>query len=229
MKEKISSLVDDELDEQMLVRELDGLTPGSAELAAYERYHRVGAALRGELPASEGFANGELSARIARALKDEPTRIAPAVVAENAQRHADVGVSRGTTASGWFGAAAIAATVAAVVVFGLNSGPVEPLRPNSPAIATTGSNSSNTATTTVPTGSAKPDVVKWETGTTQWRFVADSSASKPASSSNGANMALNALLVEHAEFVPASGMNGLSAYVRFVSYDNDDARTVRSN
>ncbi len=30
---------------------------------------------------------------------------------------------------------------------------------------------------------------------------------------------LNALLVEHGEFTPPSGMNGLMAYARFVSYD----------
>jgi len=31
--------------------------------------------------------------------------------------------------------------------------------------------------------------------------------------------ALNAFLVEHGEFTPASGMNGLMAYAKFVSYD----------
>ena len=30
---------------------------------------------------------------------------------------------------------------------------------------------------------------------------------------------LNALLVEHGEFTPASGLNGLMAYAKFVSYD----------
>jgi sigma-E factor negative regulatory protein RseA len=32
---------------------------------------------------------------------------------------------------------------------------------------------------------------------------------------------LNALLVEHGEFTPASGLNGLMAYAKFVSYDTD--------
>jgi len=31
---------------------------------------------------------------------------------------------------------------------------------------------------------------------------------------------LNGFLVEHGEFVPASGMNGLMAYAKFVSYDS---------
>jgi len=31
--------------------------------------------------------------------------------------------------------------------------------------------------------------------------------------------ALNTFLVEHGEFTPASGMNGLTAYAKFVSYD----------
>jgi len=33
---------------------------------------------------------------------------------------------------------------------------------------------------------------------------------------------LNAFLVEHGEFAPQSGMNGLMAYAKFVSYDSTD-------
>ncbi len=33
---------------------------------------------------------------------------------------------------------------------------------------------------------------------------------------------LNAFLVEHGEFAPPSGMNGLMAYAKFVSYDSTD-------
>lgn len=234
MKEKISSLVDDELDDPILQQELDALVRGGSELDAFQRYNMIGAAIRGQMPASTGFANGELAARVAHALKDEPTRIAPAVVANNIDRD-ETGVSRGSTSSGWLGAAAIAATVAAVVVFGLNSGPIQPVTPDTRPIATTESVSGGTTSGTTDT--APNEIVKWETGGTHWSFVSGDNAIAQAAggqgssgrNSNGVNAALNAMLVEHAEFVPASGMNGLTAYARFVSYDSEAARSTSTN
>ncbi len=61
--------------------------------------------------------------------------------------------------------------------------------------------------------------------------IADSSAASAAlaSASTGKperaayQNALNAFLVEHSEFTPAAGMNGMMSYVRVVGYSNDNS------
>ena len=48
------------------------------------------------------------------------------------------------------------------------------------------------------------------TGATRWQSVP-----------NDVEDNLNAYLVEHSEFSPTSGMNGVMSYVRFVGYDSE--------
>ena len=57
MTEKISSLIDNELEGEELERALARLRPGSPELEAWERYHRVRACMRLEFRSTIRVAN----------------------------------------------------------------------------------------------------------------------------------------------------------------------------
>jgi len=52
------------------------------------------------------------------------------------------------------------------------------------------------------------------------RVVLADEATRWEGADPGAEDALNALLIEHGEFTSASGMNGLTAYTKFVAYDS---------
>ena len=107
--ERISALMDSEADEaswlQAAVRESEGQ-------ATWSRYHLMGDALRNELPAQLDL---DLTARIAQALQDEPTVLAP-----KPSRFSRIGgkpaVVHLLRSGGQF---AIAASVAAVTILGV--------------------------------------------------------------------------------------------------------------
>jgi anti-sigma factor RsiW len=170
MHEKISALLDDELDGSDR-REVLKLLGRDEKLAVvWQRYHLIRAGLRNEpIVHIPGF-----SERLERRLLDE------AVVAAPAARPA-IGGRRP-----WLPGLAVAASLAAVMALGLLTGVLDD--PPSPA------------------GSAEVALVdqdmRWETATPELEHD------------------LNAFLVEHGEFSQMSGMNGLMAYAKFVSYDS---------
>lgn len=96
MSEDISRLMDGDLDEDAAERVLGGMKAGGA-MAAWNCYHAIGDSLRGECSVAP-----RLSRRIAAALAQEPTVLAPTRKAER------------PAAWAW----AAAATVAAVAVVG---------------------------------------------------------------------------------------------------------------
>ena len=107
--ERISVLMDSEADEagwlQAAVRE-------NEDQAIWSRYHLIGDALRNELPAQLDF---DLTARIAQALQDEPTVLAPK------PSRFSLGVLTPSVVSllRTTGQFAIAASVAAVTILGV--------------------------------------------------------------------------------------------------------------
>ncbi|MGL4206877.1 MAG: sigma-E factor negative regulatory protein [Aeromonadaceae bacterium] len=107
--ERISALMDSEADEaswlQAAVRE-------SEDQATWSRYHMIGDALRNELPAQLDF---DLTARIAQALQDEPTVLAPKPSSLSLATLRPQVISLLRTA----GQFAIAASVAAVTILGV--------------------------------------------------------------------------------------------------------------
>lgn len=103
MKDRISALMDGELDEKSAAEVIGNLTRGSENAEAWRAYHLVRDALRGTAPLSEGF-----SARVAWKLAEEATVLAP-------QR------ARARPASDsprWFTLSAVAASFAAVALVG---------------------------------------------------------------------------------------------------------------
>jgi sigma-E factor negative regulatory protein RseA len=174
MSEKLSALVDNELDElerARILREL-GRDEGLAE--RWSRYHLIGLAMRREQVSPDLT----LPARVARALDDE----------------LDAGGS-GHAGRRWLpfhpaGRLAIAASVVGVLlVGGLIVKLYQDTQTINPGLA-------------LAQQTAASEGMRWE-------------GADPQSVD-----ALNALLIEHGEFTAASGMNGLTAYTKFVAYDS---------
>lgn len=175
MSEKLSALVDNELEEFERAQVLKELGRDESLTERWSRYHIIGLALRREVINP----SRTLVDRVAGQLADE----------------ADLGArTRGarprrpwlTSATGY----AVAASTAAVLLLG---GLVVKLY-----------NDSQIGAPEVPTSqqiAGLDEATHWDSSNPQ---VQD---------------ALNTLLVEHGEFTPASGMNGLTAYTKFVAYD----------
>ena len=100
---QLSSLVDGELDESECSAALDSVLKNNSHRCCWERYHLIGDAMRRNLPR---VVDSQLSVRVMAALKDEPTVLAPPVKSGN---------SFGKQLAGL----AVAASVAAVAVFGV--------------------------------------------------------------------------------------------------------------
>ncbi|OGI45957.1 MAG: hypothetical protein A2151_04575 [Candidatus Muproteobacteria bacterium RBG_16_65_34] len=178
MKEHLSALMDNELDE-LSERRLHTQLASDADLRqSWERYHLARAALRGELEEVAGPMLAE--------------RIHAAVEAEKSGR----GTRRLAPALKLAGGAAIAASVAVVAILGLQTQQQPPERVAAKPAAT------------VVAEARKGDPVR--AGVRRW------DTREPEAES-----ALNAYLVEHNEFAPTSGMNGMLPYVRVVGYDSD--------
>jgi len=101
--ERISALVDDELNEQECQSAVDELLSQGDKRAAWGRYHLLSLALKRRLPAGVDY---NFSSRVMAALEDEPTVLAPRKPAPS---------SWGQRAAGL----AVAASVAAVAVLGV--------------------------------------------------------------------------------------------------------------
>jgi sigma-E factor negative regulatory protein RseA len=173
MKEQLSAFMDDELGELEGRRVLDELARDPDLRETWERYHLIQAAFRRELElASSRALPGRIQEALARAPDIRAGRRWPA-----GRRLA--------------GGVAIAATVAAVALFGLQTFTAPNGQKESPVAAS-------------PAGS---DYIR--AGATRW------DTPHPEVEST-----LNAYLVEHSEFSPATGMGGMMPYVRVVGYDS---------
>jgi len=176
MSEKISALIDNELNELDRARVLRELGRDRELAEQWSRYHIIGLAMRRE----QVVPDERLPERVARALESE----APADTEAPARR----------SAGSMFGSAgryAIAASLAGVLlVGGLMLSLYDGGDPGMPAA------------TTAQQAAAGSDGMRWQGVDAQ------------------SEDALNALLIEHGEFTSASGMNGLTAYTKFVAYDS---------
>lgn len=175
MSEKLSALIDNELDELEHARVLRELSRDDELAEQWSRYHIIGLAMRREQvsPAVD------LSARVAQALNtDDAGRAA-------AEAEPGKGLFRGT------GRLALAASVAGVLLVG---GMIVKLYEDGSPVGTAASTAQQVV--------VNDDSLHWE------------------GANPGSEDALNALLIEHGEFTSASGMNGLTAYTKFVAYDS---------
>ena len=175
MREKISELLDDELNDLEHYRLMQTLEDNRELRGVWERYHLMRAAMRKELDimVSPTLAD-RVGERIRAGQPDTP------LTANRPFRFP--GYSR--TAAGL----AIAASVAAVAIYSL--------QPLSPA------------------GIPESSLALQKSLTP----IAVSETSKLAKAPRQGT--LNTYLVEHSEFTPNAGMNGMMSYVRIVGYGN---------
>ena len=103
MKDRISALMDGELDDKSASELIGSLAHGSEHADAWREYHVIRDAMRGTAPLSEGF-----SARVAWKLADQSTVLAP--------RRTRPGLAPDSPR--WFTLSAIAASFAAVALVG---------------------------------------------------------------------------------------------------------------
>src|SRR5260221_10272946 len=81
MKEKISALMDGEMERHASAGPLDGLRAGGEARDTWRNYHLIGDVMRDTRMLSPGFA-----ARVAAKLSGEPTVMAPSPIVQRAER-----------------------------------------------------------------------------------------------------------------------------------------------
>jgi sigma-E factor negative regulatory protein RseA len=126
MKDKISALMDGELDDQAAAQTIDALARDREALATWRNYHLISDALRASRLLSEGF-----TARVTQQLEKEPTVLAPhrlkgGLKAEQPRRWVAMAASVAAVALvGWLGFAPQQTAVAPVAQAPKVSVPVE--------------------------------------------------------------------------------------------------------
>ncbi len=195
MNERVSQLLDGELDElerHRVLRELDG----NGELrGVWERYHVIRAALRKEL---SSVGHCRIADRVAAHLHGESAPESASVPAGAPRR---VRQGRVRQAARWFGGFAIAASVATVAI--LNWGPVAP----------TASAPAQTASVAPTAPAVKPVAVASSAATTA------AATERTVPDEQQARTSLGPYLVQHSEAAAATG--SWRPYVRVVSYPSD--------
>lgn len=167
MKEKISAMLDDELNDVEHHQLIHRLQEDAELRTVWERYHLMRSAIRREL---DVMVSPALADRIASGIRDESRPGVPLSARIPRMARYVVGM-------------AIAASVASVAILNLQS--VSPMK--SPAgLTAEGAKPQNTATA----GTTKP--LRQNT--------------------------LNSYLVEHSQYAPNVGMNGMMSSVRIVGY-----------
>lgn len=113
--EQLSALMDGELDSRSRAALLDSVENDTELQDTWSRYHLIGDTMRGDLPDTMQF---DLCDRIALALEDEPTVLAPQPEVAEPSRDSNV-VPFIRRVGQQFGQYAIAASVAVAVIFGV--------------------------------------------------------------------------------------------------------------
>lgn len=180
MKERLSAMMDAQLSESEQARLLAELSHDPELRKTWERYHLIRAALSKEL--SLVVPTG-LSERIVERIRGLP----PPAESPASRAHRRRPVAR------WVGSVALAASVAAIAIFGVQWFVPSERKGGTQQIAEGPVHQDEVIRTGTRWDTTDPEIAK----------------------------ALNVYLVEHSDFTPTSGMNGVISYVRVVGYDSD--------
>lgn len=193
MKEKLSALVDNELDELDERRVMKALENDTDLRQTWERYHLARSVLHQEL---EVLVPSGMAAQVTARIESEPANVAS---------------FRRRKISRLAGTLAMAASVAAIAVAGVQwfnrpvTMPVPSLATadqSVPVNSVAAPGPSLTASQPAPDNFIRADTTRWDAEETETQST------------------LNAFLVEHNEFASSSGIGGMMPYVRVVGYDN---------
>jgi len=192
-QQALSALLDGELSAAQASAVLDTLERDPELRALWERYHLIGGALRGE---GVVLAYRDVAQRCRAQIAAEPTVLAPAGAG-----------SRRPSRIAPFAGVALAASAAFLAVFAVPS-LFEPT-----ATPPGGS-------TVTQAGATDPRVPHVETpALSRERFLVDRSAQRWHVDQAAVASKLDRFLVNHQEYAPATGINGMLPYATLVSYD----------
>lgn len=196
MNERISALIDDELDELDQRRVLDAMKHDAALRGTWERYHIIRAAL-----------NHQLSMVVSPGL---PERVLARLETESDRTPASL---RFWPLAGGFAAAASIAVVAIVSVQALRS-PTAPVGAMPPAVAINAEAPVAPAAVTINAEAPVPVMASGEKPVVATPVQATAPAANPEE-------LLHYYLVGHNEFMPTGGMGNMLPYVRVVTDSQD--------
>jgi sigma-E factor negative regulatory protein RseA len=188
-RQHVSALVDGELDSMTVHTALAALAASPDLQAAWERYHLIGNALRGDTIHPEFR---QIAERLRARIADEPIPLTPAAARRGG----------GSSRVGTFLGAALAASAAFLAVFA-----VPQLFEAGPAVSTT----TTTSAPLVVVSSTPPRVLteRFEVQTSGQRWH----VTQPALENK-----LDRFLVNHQEYSPVA-LKGLLPYATFVGYE----------
>ncbi|MFV1996832.1 MAG: sigma-E factor negative regulatory protein [Acidiferrobacterales bacterium] len=176
MKEKLSALLDGELETSELAQTVKQIANEPPMRETWGRYHLIRDVMRRQL---DSLAPPGLADTISLRLQSEPSILVP-------RRRSDFKAN----ATRWVAGVAVAASVAAVAIVGVRW--FAPNQSNVPQL--------------VAQSVESADYLR--SSGIRWQAV-----------SKDVEHDLNMFLVQHSEFAPTTGMNGVMSYVRFVGYD----------
>ncbi len=178
MKEKLSALLDGELEASELEQTVKQAAAESLMRETWGRYHLIRDVMRGQL---ECLAAPGLADAVSSQLQSEPIILVP-------RRRSRIRVK----ATRWVAGMAVAASVATVAIVGVRW--FAPEQDNAPALIAQSVESADYL---------RSSGIRWQAVSTD------------------VERDLNMYLVQHNEFTPATGMNGVMSYMRFVGYDTE--------
>lgn len=210
--ERISALMDGELDEPMHGDALNELLKKDEARDTWSRYHLISDTLRQQLPAGM---DKQFSTRVMCALKDEPTVLAPTL-------------SQASSLGQRLAGLAVAASVAAVAVMGVQFMYQQDPHPAasqiaqmpttlSPSLKPSLKPSRPSASQTFARAAIRPNI---QTVTQSANPSATNSISTISPLAKHFHPHLNKYLVDHNQQAPRAALQGVVPYARIVAYPN---------
>jgi len=208
--ERISALVDGELDEQEHHATVDTLLTHGENRKAWGRYHLIGDTLKRSLP--KGM-DHDFSSRVMAALDDEPTVLAPPPQTKS---------SWGQRAAGL----AVAASVTAVAVLGVqfmyqqDGQTLTPQMAQVPATLSPISQSQQNV--------ARANIQQSLRANIQTVTQSSSTMNRAPKPVNQLHPRLNKYLVDHNQQAPRAAVQGMIPYARIVAYPNSHRMLIQA-
>ncbi len=216
--ERISALVDGELDEREHQVSVDKLLAHSENRKAWGRYHLIGDTLKRSLP--KGM-DHDFSSRVMAALDNEPTVLAPPAPAKSSWGQRVAGL-------------AVAASVTAVAILGVQFMYQQDGQTLTPQMAQTSMGLSPTAQSQAARVNLQQSGVQQSRVQQSLRAniqtVTQSSVTMAHSSKpvNQFHSRLNKYLVDHNQQAPRAAVQGMIPYARIVAYPNSHRLLIQA-
>lgn len=204
--ERISALVDGELDEREHQASVDKLLADSENRKAWGRYHLIGDTLKRSLP--KGM-DHDFSSRVMAALDNEPTVLAPPAPTKSSWGQRVAGL-------------AVAASVTAVAILGVQFMYQQDGQTLTPQMAQTSSGLS-------PIAQSQPSRVQ-QSLQANIQTVTQSSVTMahPPKPVKQFHPRLNRYLVDHNQQAPRAAVQGMIPFARIVAYPNSHRLLIQA-